>query len=291
MKIVKKIANDIKEMRVQGAVNIAMAAVRALENLIKKSRAKNKKTFLRELESAGKILIHTRPSAIALPNAVNEYVRRVRKLRGKNIETLKKQALEIGVKIVDESHWAVRKIAKNGARLARNNSTVLIHCHSSTVVEILKEAKRQGKKFTVICTETRPWHQGFISAKQLADFGIRTELIVDSAAMQEMPRVDLVLTGADTITRDKKLVNKIGTSQIALIAKNFRVPMYCAAQKLKFTKKSSGQIELEERNADEILEGKKLPRVKVRNIVFDITPLKDLSGVITENGVRYRRKE
>ena len=285
MKKIDKVANDIKKMKIQGAISIALAAVEALEDLIRNSEAQDKKEFLGELESAGGLLIRARPTAVALPNAVNDYISEARRLNG-NISEVKKAALELGKKIIQENKGAMQKIACNGAELVKNNSVIMIHCHSSTVVEILKQAKREAKRFKVICTETRPWHQGFISAKQLSEAGIETELIVDSAAMQVMNEVDLVLTGADAVTSDKKLINKIGTSGIALIAKEHKVPMYAAAQKLKFTDKKSSQIVLEEREVNEILEGKKLPKVNVRNIIFDITPLRELSGVITEGGIK-----
>lgn len=285
MKNVKLVAKDIKEMRIQGAIRIALAAVQALHDLIKSSKAQSKKELLSELEGAAEILIHARPTAVSLPNAVDWYAGEVRELNGK-ISDIKKAALELGREFVEENKRASQKIAEQAVGLIKNNSTILSHCHSTTVVEILKAAKRNGKRFKVIVTETRPWHQGFMSARELADAGIKTELIVDSAVMQIMPEVDLVLTGADAITSDKQLINKIGTSQIALIAKNFSVPMYAAAQGLKFTEKKSGQIVLEERNANEILEGKKLPKVNVRNVVFDIAPLKGLSGVITEEGIK-----
>ncbi len=271
-------------MRIQGAIRIALAAVAGLESVIKNSKAKTRKEFLGEIESAGKFLIGTRPTAVALPNAVGQYLKIIKELKGE-VPEIKKIALAFGKIFIEQNRNAIKKIAENGETLIKNNDTVLIHCHSSTLIEILKEAKRRGKKFKVICTETRPWHQGFISAKELSDFGIKTELIVDSAVMQVMPNVDLVLTGADAITSDKKLINKIGTSQIALIAKKCKVPFYAASQKLKFTEKKSGQIKLEERGADEILEGIKMPRVKIRNVVFDITPLEEISGIITEFGI------
>ena len=283
MKLEKTI-KGIKEMRVQGAISIALAAVEALEDLIKNSKAKGKKEFLSEIESAASRLIKTRPTAVALPNAVNRYIAEVRRLNG-DIESMKKAAFAIGKSLVLKNMVATQKIAENGAELIKSNQTVLVHCHSGTVTAILRQAKLEGKRFKVICTETRPWHQGFVSAKQISELGIETELIVDSAAMQVMNEVDLVLTGADAVTSDKKLINKIGTSGIALIAKEHKVPMYAAAQKLKFTDKKSSQIVLEERDVNEILEGKKLPKVNVRNVVFDVTALNMLKGIITEDGI------
>jgi len=161
-----------------------------------------------------------------------------------------------------------------------------VHCHSSTVMAILKEAWRSGKKFETICTETRPWHQGYISSRELSNFGIPTSLIVDSAVMHFMDKVDVVFVGADTITKEGDLVNKIGTSQIALVAKHFNKPLYVATESLKFDHtRSSSDIVIEERPLKEIIDPRRLPKVKLRNPVFDVTKTEYITSIITERGV------
>ena len=286
---VKEVAKKVSELKIQGAISISIAAEKALEDFIRHSKAKNKTEFIRDLKRAGKILKASRPTAVALPNAINQFISEVEKLDG-DVDKIKKTALKIGKKQIKSARDAVLKIAEKGSKLIRNNQTILTHCHSSTVTSILKKAWKDGKRFEVISTETRPWRQGFITARELSKAGIPVTLIVDSAVMQNMPKIDKVFVGADTITSDGKLINKIGTSQVALIAKHFKVPVYVAAQTLKFTDKKAKEIKLEERPPSEILEGKKLPGVKVKNVVFDMTDLSYIKAIITENGIRYLNK-
>ncbi|MFO7872360.1 MAG: S-methyl-5-thioribose-1-phosphate isomerase [Candidatus Undinarchaeales archaeon] len=287
-KKVKETAKKIKEMEIQGAVQIALAAEKALEDFIFYSKAETRTELLSDLKKAGKILKSSRPTAVALPNAVDRFIEKVEETDIEDIDDLKRETLEIGSKIINNTKEAFENITKIGASLIKNEQIIFTHCHSSTVNSILKYAFNHGKKFEVICTETRPFGQGFITARELSEAGIPVTLIVDSAVMQNMEKVDLVLVGADTITKENKLINKIGTSQIALIAKHFDIPFYSAAQILKFTDKKAEDIELEERGEEEILEGRKLPDVNVRNVVFDITEPEYITGIITEEGIKNK---
>lgn len=284
---VRETAKKIKELKIQGAISIALAAANAMEKLIAKSKAKTREEFLEELEEAGNILIDSRPTAVALPNAVRSYLGKVSEIDAP-LPGLKKKALSIGKDLVKEITESVELIGKFGAVEVNDGSKILIHCHSSTVMAVLKEAWRQDKKFEVYCTETRPWGQGYISARELSEYGIPTTLIVDSAATSFMKKVgfDMVLVGADTITKDRDVINKIGTSQIALVAKHLKVPLYVATQMLKFdNKRGADQVEIEERPAREIIDPGELPKVKIRNPVFDVTKTEYVSKFITERGV------
>jgi len=282
---VLEIAEKIRTLEIQGAVGIAIAAETALEDLLTYSKAKSRENLIIELTQAGKILKETRPSAVALPNAVDKFIETVESLNGDPPE-LNKKALKVGKELIEKLKNSSEEIAKHGATLIKDGQTILVHCHSSTVDKLLIRAWHSGKRFSVICTETRPWHQGFLTAKELSEVGIPTTLIVDSAAMLHMPHVDLVLIGADTITSDNKLINKIGTSQVALVAKHFQVPMYVATQSIKFTKKTSKQIKLEERDPAELHEDHDIGTATVSNIVFDFTDMSYIRGIITEEGLK-----
>ena len=124
--------------------------------------------------------------------------------------------------------------AEIGAKRIQDGMTVFTHCHSSTVTRLLAKAKQGGKNFKVICTETRPAFQGRITAKEMVELGIETTFIVDSAARTFMPKADLVIVGADAITSEGNVVNKIGTGGLAVLAHEARKPFYVVSELLKF---------------------------------------------------------
>jgi ribose 1,5-bisphosphate isomerase len=163
---------------------------------------------------------------------------------------------------------------------------ILTHCHSSTVTHVLRKAKQQGKRFEVVCTETRPVLQGRITAKEMLKLGIKTTMIVDSAVRYFMNHVDIVIVGADAITSEGNVVNKIGTSAVALAAHEARTPFYVASELLKFDPATTcGDCEgIEERNSDEVW--KDAPNnLIIRNPAFDVTRRDYIHGLICEEGI------
>jgi ribose 1,5-bisphosphate isomerase len=178
------------------------------------------------------------------------------------------------------------RTAEIGAKRIKDGSTVFTHCHSSTVTRLLAKAKAQGKDFKVICTETRPAFQGRITAKELVDLGIETTFIVDSAARTFMKNVDIVIVGADAITSEGNVVNKIGTGGIAVLAREARVPLYVVSELLKFDPETlHGECEkIEQRNAAEVW-SEAPAKLVVQNPAFDVTPNRYISGIICEEGI------
>jgi ribose 1,5-bisphosphate isomerase len=163
---------------------------------------------------------------------------------------------------------------------------IFTHCHSSTVTRLLAKAKADGKNFKVICTETRPAFQGRITAKELVQLGIETTFIVDSAARTFMPKADLVIVGADALTSEGNVINKIGTSTLAVLAHEARKPFYVVSELLKFDSITmyGGYEGIEQRNLAEVW--KEAPEgLKVRNPAFDVTPNRYIHGLICEEGI------
>ena len=283
---VESVARDIREMKIQGAVTIAMAAEEALEEFIENYQAGSRDDFLSQLRAEGNKLAEARPSAIALPNAVDMFIEKVEAIN-LGMPDLKDAALLAGKELMEDTKDSFKELTEKGSEIVRDGQLILIHCHSSTVTGILKKAWDSGKRFNVICTETRPSKQGFISAKELAEHEIPTTIVIDSAVASVMAGVDMALVGADTILKNGDVVNKIGTLGVALAAKEFGVPMYVATQRLKFDTKGKG-VGIESRPAEEILEGAELPGVEIENLVFDITKKSYFKGIITEGGIRLK---
>ena len=289
---VAQIAQDIKTMRIRGAGKIARAAAEALKITSESSEAKTTNDFMNDLGFAAKVLQQTRPTAVSLPNGIRYVLQRVMqaKTTGQNVNELKKHTIDVANEFIENSKRAIQKIGEIGARRIKDDDIILTHCHSSAVVEVIKTAWRQGKAVQVYCTETRPLFQGRITARALAQVGIPVTLIIDSAARHFMNEVDKVIVGADAIAANGAVVNKIGTSLMALAAHEARTLFFVAAETYKFSPETMvGElIVIEERNASEIISFgrlKSMKKVSVRNPSFDVTPAEYVDLIITEKGI------
>ena len=284
---VTKIAEKIRSMEVRGAGRIARTAVLALKDHSIVADAKDLVTFQKEMESAADILLQTRPTAVSLPNAVNIVMKGVRDAN--TLDDARKSLINNAESFIDSSEKAVKHIAEIGARHIKDGDTILTHCNSEVAIDCIVEAHNQGKRFEVFATEVRPRNQGHITIKTLNDAGIKTSFIVDSAARYFMKEISLVITGSDAITVNGAVVNKIGTSQIALCAHEAGIPFIVAAETYKFAPKTiTGEmIQIEERDPSEVLDdatASKMPYVTVRNPAFDVTPADYVDLIITEQG-------
>jgi ribose 1,5-bisphosphate isomerase len=283
---IKTTAEKIKKLQIQGARNVAIAAVKAIKTLSETSKAKTKTEFIRELEEAQKILSSSRETEPLMRNALRYLIFQIAKSKTTNILELRKLLVSNSDQFLANLNDSRETIAQIGAKRIRNNSIVFTHCHSSTVIRLLSKAKEGGKKFEVICTETRPAFQGRITASELTDLGIKTTFIVDSAARTFIENVDIVIVGADAITSEGDVVNKIGTGGIAVLACEARKPFYVVSELLKFDPATlNGECEkIEQRNPAEVW-SEAPTELELRNPAFDITPNKYIHGLICEEGI------
>ncbi|NIQ07050.1 MAG: S-methyl-5-thioribose-1-phosphate isomerase [Candidatus Korarchaeota archaeon] len=279
-------AKKIKRLEIQGARNVAIAAIKAIETLAKETKAKNKKKFLKELSEAKEILFISRETEPLMRNAVRWIISQVERSGKEKIKELAEIVASASQRFLRNLEDSKEKIAEIGARRIRNNSVILTHCHSSTVTYLLKRAKKEGKSFEVICTETRPVFQGRMTAKEMLELGVKTTLIVDSAARFFMNQADFVIVGADAITSEGNVINKIGTSMIALVAHEARTPFYVVSELLKFDPATMyGDYEkIEERSPNEIWKNP-LENLIIRNPAFDVTRRDFIHGIICEEGI------
>lgn len=270
----------------KGARNVAIAALQAMGDMAEKTKAKNRKAFLMELSDARRILFNSRPTEPLMRNALNWVIDNVERSGKTKIGDLTRVLSSSSCEFLRSLEESRQQIAEIGAKRVRDGLVIFTHCHSSTVTHLLKKAKETGKTFEVICTETRPAFQGRITAREMVELGVKTTLIVDSAARSFMKRVDIVLVGADAITSEGNVVNKIGSSTIAALANEVRVPFYVVSELLKFDPSTlRGEYEtIEERSRDEVW--KYAPEMLlVKNPAFDVTSRKFVQGIICEEGV------
>ena len=221
--------------------------------------------------------------------------------RARSVKSLEEELLKEADSILHEELDAAHRIGKFGAPLLNDGDTVLTHCNAGslatagygTALAVIRAAVEQGKKISVIATETRPLLQGSrLTAFELARENIPVKIICDSAAAQAMARrsVDKVVVGADRILRTGHVTNKVGTLPIALAAKFYAVPFYVAAPVSTLDLQTDpSQVVIEERDPKEVLYigGRRFaPRgVHASNPAFDMTPPELVTGIITERGV------
>jgi translation initiation factor 2B subunit (eIF-2B alpha/beta/delta family) len=174
-----------------------------------------------------------------------------------------------------------RRIANEVLPYIHSGSLLLTHSSSATVLAALLRAREAGKRFGVVCTESRPQCEGAQMARQLAAAGIGVEVIADAAAAVVMHGFYTLLIGADAIT-PSGVINKVGTLGMALAARSAGVPVYCLAGSEKFLPRGA-EVTIEERDPTEIVPGAK--DLQGFNIYFDQTPLDLITKFFSEEGV------
>ncbi len=285
MNTVPEVAGRIESLEIQGATNIAISAVKALSQELRDFDG-SKDEMGDVLKEAIQMLVDSRATEPMMRNGLRYIETKLTTQDPMSRESFKEMVTHVEERILGMYTGSKQRIMEIGAKRIKDGDVILTHCHSSAVTGALLLAHEQGKKFSVIQTETRPKYQGRITAKELVGAGIDTTMIVDSAARHYMKEIDFVLVGCDAITSEGNVINKIGTSQVAQAAYEARIPFYVLGTLLKFDPVTiHGHYEaIEERSTAEIWEDP--PKgLKIRNPAFDVTPNDLITAIITEHGV------
>jgi translation initiation factor eIF-2B subunit delta len=183
---------------------------------------------------------------------------------------------------VQEASRANITTATNAAGLIGEGARLLTHSRSSTVLDALRRARRAGKYFSVVVTESRPLLEGRTLAQALVDEGAQVTLVADAAAGLAMQETDLVLIGADAVTA-AKVVNKIGSRMIALAAQKQGIPIYVLCDTSKFIGQDLLALEREHSGAE--LWAGAPEGLRIVNRYFESAPLDYFTGIVCEDGV------
>ncbi|SEK50040.1 ribose 1,5-bisphosphate isomerase [Haloferax larsenii] len=283
---VRRVAADIDTMEVRGAATIADAVARALRTQAEESDAPDPEAFRAELRAAARALHETRPTAVSLPNALR-YV--LRGMSSTTVEGLRQDIVKSADDFCQRLDRAQTDLGKVGANRLRDGDVIMTHCHSTDALACVEAAVEQGKHIEAIVKETRPRNQGHITADELADMGVPVTLIVDSAARRYLNDVDHVLVGADAVAADGSVINKIGTSGLAVNARDRGTPIMVASQTLKLHPGTltGHTVDIEMRDTEEIIDEERREEIgspKVVNPAFDVTPPRYVDAIVTERG-------
>jgi methylthioribose-1-phosphate isomerase len=294
------VAEAITSMRVRGAPAIGVAAAYGVALAARRSPAAGLDELLQAIDEAAGALARTRPTAVNLFWALDRM--RAAARRAGSADECRALLLAEAVAIDEENLQANRRMGALGADLIPHGATVLTHCNAGalatngygTALGVIRAAHAAGKGVSVIADETRPLLQGArLTAWELTRDGIPTTLIADNMAGLFMRRglVTCVIVGADRIAANGDVANKIGTYQVAVLAREHGIPFYVAAplSTLDLSIPSGDEIPIEERGAEEVRGfggAQTAPAdVAVANPAFDVTPARYVTAIITENGI------
>ena len=295
-----EMADAIFTMKVRGAPAIGISAAYGVAMAALRCQDKSLKGLQSELERASEVLLRTRPTAVNLAWALQE----MRKIweNATEAQDLPARLVERACAIAREDEEMCKAMGRHGAALVTQGARVLTHCNAGalatgdygTALGVIRAAHEQGKLDMVWVDETRPFLQGArLTAWELMQDKIPCRLICDNMAgfLMKQGRIDMAVVGADRITANGHVANKIGTYSVATLCKAHNIPFYVAApySTIDPSLHDGADIVIEERHPDELttLAGKRIAPegVPVYNPAFDVTPPQLISAIITERGV------
>ena len=293
-----QVADAIRNLVIRGAPAIGVAGAFGLALAALRSDAATKDLLVEDMQTAQKTLFETRPTAINLKWGLDHIMAVAR--RGTGVDDIRSSVLDAAKQMAEDDIRTNKSMGRHGAGLF-GNDTIMTHCNAGalatvaygTALGVIRAARESGKKIRVIATETRPVQQGSrLTAFELKHDGIDVSLIPDTAVGYSMANhlVDKVIVGADRILRTGHVYNKIGTYQVATMARQHGIPFYVAAPLSTFDMESDpADVVIEQRQPSEVTgtgDGMTAPEgIDVINPAFDMTPPELVSGIITERGV------
>lgn len=298
----EEVAKAIKDLNIRGAPAIGIAAGFGVALGMQNRNYKNWEDYQNRLDQVISVIGGTRPTAVNLFWALERMRKVVGISKEKNFEELNQLLLKEAILIHEEDKLMCQKIGEHGASLLKDGDTVLTHCNAGalatggigTALGIIYTAQAQGKKIKVFAGETRPVLQGArLTVWELQQQEVDVTLICDnmSAFLMKKKKIDGVIVGADRVAKNGDVANKIGTYNLAVLAKAHNIPFYVAAPSSSFDPSISDgeKIKIEERSPDEVINwfGKRIAPLdtKVWSPAFDITPAELVTAYITEEGI------
>ncbi|MBN2567153.1 translation initiation factor eIF-2B [Candidatus Woesearchaeota archaeon] len=280
---IAQLVRDIKALKVQGAEHVALSAVQAINHMLSSGRVSSFASLRQRLLADRKLLEAARPTEPFLRNVLS-YI-----FHGFEETTLEEMQARVRSIILHFSRGDQRIVAY-GVPLLRGKEAAYTHCHSSTVVAVLKAAHAQGMRFTVRNTETRPLYQGRTTAAELAAAGVPVIHFVDSAMRYALKQCDIALLGCDAIT-PTKIINKIGSELACEVAHRRRIPVYICTNSWKLDPHTlfGYDEEIERRSSEEVWSA--APKgIKIDNYAFENIDSRLVTGIVSELGVHPPRQ-
>ncbi|MEM7801977.1 MAG: S-methyl-5-thioribose-1-phosphate isomerase [Chloroflexota bacterium] len=300
----ESVAKAITDMVVRGAPAIGATGGFGMVLAAARFGKLDRTTFISSMETAANLLNEARPTAVNLSWAITQQMLIVTDERFRTVKEVYDALLKKAQQIADEDVELNRRMGFHGAELISDGDTILHHCNTGalatvdwgTALGVIFAAHEQGKKIHVLVDETRPRLQGArLTCWELKERGISFDLIADSASGHFMKKgeIDIVLVGSDRTAANGDVANKIGTYNLAVLARENGVPFYpvVPTSTIDLALEHGDLIPIEERGSEEVVAvfGRSIAPegITARNPAFDVTPYRYVTGIVTEVGIVY----
>jgi methylthioribose-1-phosphate isomerase len=296
------LADAIRHLVVRGAPAIGIAGGYGVAIASHHEKAKDLQELKTKLKQAIDVLSKTRPTAVNLFWALKRMENIIDDRNIRSIDRLREEITNEAISIDNEEYKLGVKLGEIGSEIIPDKCIALTHCNAGglatsgmgSALSVFYYAREKGKDVKVFVDETRPLLQGGrLTTYELMKWGIKCELICDNMAglVMKTKGVNMVLTGCDRVASNGDTANKIGTYSLSVLAKYHNIPMYigCPLSTIDFDLESGEEIPIEERNQEEVTNFRSeriAPfNTAVYNPAFDVTPAKNITGFITEEGI------
>jgi ribose 1,5-bisphosphate isomerase len=283
---IKTVVERIRADAIGGAADIAREVVDALAKMTGDTQAHDAGAFTAEFDAAVRDILRVLPSFAPPVNALHRMMGRMEVFNSASVADLKAEVRSASHDFLKWAESALDKVAQYGAEKVREGDVVFMYSMSSTVWRILRAAKKQGKNFSVVVTESRPSNEGLWTVREMEKSSIPVSVSIDACIGELVPQSDVVFVGADAISSSGVSFCKVGSYPTALIAKAHGVPFYVAADTLKFD--SSTLLGLPFRGEHiprhQVLTDEYPANVNVVGDLFEDVPPELTTAIITEMG-------
>lgn len=309
LKTIEDVFEAIQNLRVRGAPAIGIAAAYGLYLGLQNAAFDSHNDFNNALQHNIKYLSSARPTAVNLVWALEKIKSEISAIFHDDLDSLKNQVINLAINIHNDDKKRCENIAHNGQTLINQDSNILTYCNTGalatggigTALGVVIKASEVGKTISVYACETRPLFQGArLTTWELNNLNIPVTLICDNMAawLMKQKKVDMVIVGADRISLDGSVANKIGTYNLAVLAHHHNIPFYVAAplSTFDYSLSDGDSIPIEIRDCSEVqMVLNQYPicdkDVECWNPAFDITPSEYITAIITEISIIHQPDE
>ncbi len=287
----KHVIEEIRNMNVKGGSAMGRAAAYAYKLACEQETFDTKHSIKDRFDYISEELLTLKPTMATIFNTKDLVYKCLEFFpETSNIAEIKSTIIELCERIINYSLEAVKYIGIFGGNMINDEDIIMMHSYSGSVINIFVHAAKEGKKFEVICTESRPLRESRLAVDILSSYNMPVTFITDASIWEFMPMVDYIIVEADTICCDGCIANKIGTALISQLALLCKKNLYVASEIYKLDKRTGtgNRVILEKRPKDEIISAEETlnwKNVKIENHFFDLTPARNITGLITEFGL------